>query len=57
MKTLIPSISLIFFSVNCLAQDTFKKSYYISTFKDTTSGFIKDYDWKNNPEQIVIKKH
>lgn len=54
-KLLSISIGLLF---TCLAvsQTEFKEGYYIHLEGDTITGYIKDYDWKINPLEVVFKK-
>ncbi|ANQ50667.1 outer membrane beta-barrel protein [Flammeovirga sp. MY04] len=54
-------ISLIFILLLCfcqitLAQSTFQKGYFINLQNDTVQCYIKNLDWRSEPQKISIKK-
>ena len=54
MKTRL-SLLVLFISTLMLGQTKFKPGHYINLNDEKISGFIKDYDWKNNPYEIEFK--
>lgn len=53
-KYLLFTIAL-FFSIYSQSQITFEKGYYITNADQKVDGFIKNMDWKNNPDSFEFK--
>lgn len=53
-KTLIMAAVLLT-GQSLFSQTNFEKGYYINNRGEAKHGFIKNVDWKNNPEQITWK--
>lgn len=54
MKTKILALMLLI-SFNGISQ-TYQKGYYIDNNNNKIEGFIKNYDWKNNPTSFEFKR-
>lgn len=48
---------LLFICFSTSAQVSFKEGYYINNSNDTIAGLIKDYDWNQNPAEILFKNN
>lgn len=46
----------VLYSIDCSAQVSFVKGYYINNSDQKIEGLIKNSDWKNNPEGFEYKK-
>ena len=55
MKTKILAL-LLLISFNSISQISYQKGYYIDNNNNRIEGFIKNYDWKNNPTSFEFKK-
>ncbi len=45
----------LFLGINCRAQITFEKGYFVKNTGEKTECLIKNLDWKNNPTQFEYK--
>lgn len=48
-------ILFIFVSVNSFSQNKFEKGYYIDNLSNKINCFIKNYDWRKNPDSFEIR--
>jgi hypothetical protein len=59
MKTQLPkilaTILITILSVNCYAQISFEKGYYINNEEQRVECEIKNLDWKNNPKEFQFR--
>ena len=55
MKTFVTLAALTVFSHICSAQIDFQPGYYLRNDGTRISCLIKDYGWRNNPKNIVLK--
>ena len=55
MKNALSFILLVFISLNCHAQISFEKGYFIDNANQKIECLIKNIDWKNNPVEFEYK--
>ncbi|GAA0757839.1 hypothetical protein [Psychroflexus lacisalsi] len=55
MKNRFYTILILLFCIQINAQNIFKKGYFLNNSGDTITGYIKDFSWNNNPEEILFK--
>ncbi|MFC2109264.1 tRNA modification GTPase [Bacteroidota bacterium] len=55
MKKIATFVLILIFAVKGYSQSTFVKGYYIDNSNNKIEGFIKNYDWLNNPTEIKFK--
>lgn len=57
MKQLLLSFLFLILFISVYGQVEFKEGYYLNNENKKIEGFIKDEDWKNNPDHFIFKKH
>ncbi|MEO7176974.1 MAG: hypothetical protein ABIV51_13725 [Saprospiraceae bacterium] len=57
MRNIIFCFLIFFISIEIQAQIRFENGYYIDNSNATVRGFIKNEDWKNNPNQFQFKSN
>ncbi len=57
MKKTLLLVLIAFISIKSSAQIVFEPGYYINNAEDSIVGFIKNVEWKNNPESFVFKSN
>jgi hypothetical protein len=55
VKNRFYTILILLFCIQINAQNIFKKGYFLNNSGDTITGYIKDFSWNNNPEEILFK--
>lgn len=56
MKTKILAL-LLLISFSSISQISYQKGYYIDNNNNRIEGFVKNYDWKNNPTSFEFKRN
>lgn len=55
MKNYITLILLFLYTISSISQIKFEKGYFINNDGLKTECFIKNLDWRNNPDEIIYK--
>ncbi|TDQ28833.1 tRNA modification GTPase [Tenacibaculum caenipelagi] len=55
MKTILSYVVILITTINCYAQITFEKGYFINNSGEKVECLIKNLDWKDNPTEFTYK--
>ncbi|WGH74785.1 hypothetical protein P8625_11925 [Tenacibaculum tangerinum] len=56
MKRILSYLAIFIATMNCYAQITFEKGYFISNQGERVECLIKNVDWKDSPEEFIYKE-
>ncbi|MEE4001226.1 tRNA modification GTPase [Tenacibaculum sp. FZY0031] len=56
MKKILSYVAIFIATINCYAQITFEKGYFISNEGEKVECLIKNIDWKDTPTEFIYKR-